>query len=64
MKKRVRCSFMFRAVVGVDGWRGNECLRLTILMTGRYVFARLSDAEYCYVYLVVYECEKRRRVDE
>jgi hypothetical protein len=39
MKKRVRCSFMFRAVVGVDGWRGNECLRLTILMTGRYVFA-------------------------
>jgi hypothetical protein len=37
MKRKVRYSFMFRAVV--DGWRDNECLRLMTLMTGRYVFA-------------------------
>jgi hypothetical protein len=41
MKRRVRCSFMSRAVAVavVDGWRGNECLRLMTLMTERYVSA-------------------------
>jgi hypothetical protein len=33
MKRKVRCSFMSRAVAVVDGWRDNECLRLMTLMT-------------------------------